>query len=183
MPDQPVPDTAVTRQVSEVEYREVVPPIGRPLTIAYGIVFGLLALSALGLLYVHVLKPAKGSSARTGAVVASTVPARHATTTTLALPTAPQPSAEAAASALVSKWSTGNRAAALTVATPAAVGTLFAAPYTAGLADDRGCSTAFTPIVCTFGPPGGASPNDPIYQILVSQGTGGWYVSSVKIEH
>ena len=183
VPDQPVTDTVVLRQVTEVEHREVVPPLGRPLTIAYGIVLGLLALSALGLLYVQVLRPAKGGSARTDAVTTSTVPARPATTTTLALPTAPQPSADAAASGLVSNWSTGNRAAALTVATPAAVGRLFAVPYTAGLANDRGCSTAFTPIVCTFGPPGGASPNDPIYEIVVSQASGGWYVSSVKIEH
>ena len=171
-------------RVAEVEHREDVPPLGRPLTIAYAIVLGLLALSALGLLYVHVLKPAKGGPAQTAAVTTSTVPARHATTTTaVALPVAPQSSADAAASALVSKWATGDRAAALTVATPAAVATLFAAPYTAGLAIDRGCSTSFTPIVCTFGPPGGASPNDPIYEILAVQAPGGWYVSSVKIEH
>jgi hypothetical protein len=69
------------------------------------------------------------------------------------------------------------------VATPAAVATLFNVPYASGLAIDRGCSTSFSPVVCTFGPPGGASPTDPIYQIMVSQVTGGWYVSSVKIEH
>jgi len=69
------------------------------------------------------------------------------------------------------------------VATQAAVNTLFAVPYANGLAEDRGCSTSFTPIVCTFGPPGGASPNDPIYQIYVSQAPGGWYVSSVKLEN
>jgi hypothetical protein len=38
------------------------------------------------------------------------------------------------------------------------------------------------PIVCTYGPPGGASPTDPIYQVMVSQTDGGWYVSSVKKE-
>jgi hypothetical protein len=37
--------------------------------------------------------------------------------------------------------------------------------------------------VCTYGPPGGASPTDPIYQIKVSQVQGGWYVSSVVIEN
>jgi hypothetical protein len=101
----------------------------------------------------------------------------------VALPAALQPGAEAAATALVSNWSTGNKAAALTVATPAAVTDLFAVPYTSGLAIDRGCSTTFMPIVCTFGPPGGASPNDPIYEIDVTKAAGGWYVSSVKIEN
>ena len=89
--------------------------------------------------------------------------------------------AGSAATALVSSWSTGNRATALTVATPEAVATLFAVPYSSGLAEDRGCSSTFVPIVCTFGPPGGANPNDPIYQIYVSQAAGGWYVSSVKV--
>jgi hypothetical protein len=69
------------------------------------------------------------------------------------------------------------------VATQAAVTTLFSRPYGSGLALDRGCSTSFSPIVCTFGPPGGASPTDPIYQIMVSGVEGGWYVSSVKIEN
>jgi hypothetical protein len=94
-----------------------------------------------------------------------------------------KPGPEAAATALVSSWATQDRAAALTVATPAAVTALFAVPYASGLAEDRGCSTSFTPIVCTFGPPGGASPNDPIYQVYVSQAPGGWYVSSVKLEN
>jgi hypothetical protein len=94
-----------------------------------------------------------------------------------------KPGGEAAATALVSNWATGNRPAALTVATPAAVASLFSVPYTSGLAIDRGCSTSSSPIVCTFGPPGGASPTDPIYEIMVSQVAGGWYVSSVKIEH
>jgi hypothetical protein len=69
------------------------------------------------------------------------------------------------------------------VATSAAVATLFSVPYASGLAIDRGCSTSFSPIVCTFGPPGGASPTNSIYEIMVSQVAGGWYVSSVRIEH
>jgi len=156
-------------------------PLSRPLKIAYGIVFVGLALSALGLVYVH-FRPTGGRHSTHAAAPTTTSSAPRTTTTTVALPTALKPGAEAAATALVSSWATGNRAAALTVATPAAVTTLFAVPYSSGLAIDRGCSTSFIPIVCTFGPPGGASPNDPIYEIDVSQAAGGWYVSSVKIE-
>jgi hypothetical protein len=98
------------------------------------------------------------------------------------LPNAPQANASDAASALVAAWAAGNRTTALSVATPSAVTTLFAAPYVAGLATDRGCTTDFPPLVCTFGPPGGGSTNDPIYEISVSQATNGWYVSSVQID-
>jgi|HubBroStandDraft_4_1064222.scaffolds.fasta_scaffold11266_4 hypothetical protein len=104
------------------------------------------------------------------------------TTTTVALPAAPQPSAEAAASALVSSWATGNRPQALSVATPAAVATLFAAPYTAGLAIDRGCNSNI-PIVCTFGPPGGSAPTDPLYELGATALPNGWYISSVQINN
>jgi hypothetical protein len=156
-------------------------PMSRPLKIAYGVVFGVLVLSLLGLAYVHLRH--SGSSPSRSAQRATTTSLVRRTTTTVVLPTAPKPGAEAAASALISSWSTQNRAAALTVATQAAVNTLFAVPYANGLAEDRGCSTSFTPIVCTFGPPGGASPNDPIYQLYVSQALGGWYVSSVKLEN
>ncbi len=136
----------------------------------------------------------------TGVVVAactlaacSSAPAAHAPTTTTSssttttvppLPSAMQADPDTAASDLVSAWSTGNRAAALTVAVSAAVTTLFAAAYQPGLAISRGCSTAFNPIVCTYGPPGGAPPTDPIYEIRVSQALGGkWYVSSVQINN
>jgi hypothetical protein len=156
-------------------------PLSRSLKIAYGVVFVALALSALGLVYVHLGHT--GSAPSTHAEGTTTTSSAPRTTTTVALPTALQPGAEAAATALVSSCATGNKPAALTVATPAAVTALFAVPYASGLAIDRGCSSSFTPIVCTFGPPGGASPTDPIYEIDVSQASGGWYVSSVKIEN
>jgi hypothetical protein len=175
-----IPKVVVVHPTTNVEPREM-EPLGRPLKIAFGIVFGLLAVSAIGLLIVHLPHAARP---RHVAIATSTTASTHdTTTTTLALPKAPQASADSAANALVSSWSTGNKSGALTVATPAAVATLFATPYTSGLAIDRGCSSSFLPIVCTFGPPGGASPTDPIYQILVSQTSGGWYVSSVKIEN
>jgi hypothetical protein len=178
---------AVDRPQPEIGYDQP-EAMSRPLKIAYAIVLGVLAFSVLGLVYVHLLHHSgDGQSTRAAAPTTTSVHVTttsvHVTTTTAALPTTLSPSAEAAATALVSSWSTNNRSAALTVATPTAVGTLFSAPYASGLAIARGCSTAFSPIVCTFGPPGGASPNDPIYQILVSQTKGGWYVSSVKIEN
>ncbi len=152
-----------------------------PRRIAYGIVLVVLALSALGLILVQLNHRREPGRAQALASTTTTTAAPESTTTTVAIPTALRPDAESAATALVSSWATGNRAAALTVATPAAVATLFAVPYPSGLAEDRGCSTTFQPIVCTFGPPGGANPNDPIYEIDVSQAPGGWYVSAAKV--
>jgi hypothetical protein len=162
-------------------------PMSRSLKIAYAIVLGLLTLSLLGLAYVHL--PRHSGQGRPTGLAASTTTSIHATstsinaTTTTVLPKTLSPSAEAAASALVSSWSANDRSAALTIATPTAVETLFSVPYASGLAIARGCSTSFSPIVCTYGPPGGASPTDAIYQIMVSQVQGGWYVSSVRIEN
>jgi hypothetical protein len=185
LPRAPVPEVAdfadgVSAPVVDRRSQET---LSRPLKIAYGVVFVALALSVLGLAYVH-LRPTGGrpSTHAEGAATTSTSSASR-TTTTIALPTALKSGAEAAATALVSSWSTGNKPAALTVATSAAVATLFSVPYASGLAVNRGCSTSFSPIVCTFGPPGGASPTDSIYQIMVSQVAGGWYVNSVRIEH
>lgn len=110
----------------------------------------------------------------------TTVPA--STTTTVYAPTAPQTSADAAGAALVNFWSEGNRAAAATVAAPPAVTSLFAVPYPgSALTIPRGCGDV--PTVCTYGPNGGADPNDAIYELYVTQvAGGGWYVSSVIVE-
>ena len=155
--------------------------LSRPLKIAYAVVLGLLALSVAGVVLVHVAHRSNPTVTQAASVTTTTTTV--ATTTTTVLPTALSSSAQAAATALVSSWSVNNRTVALTVATPAAVNVLFGVPYTSGQAIARGCSTSFTPIVCTYGPPGGASPSDPIYQIRVSQTSGGWYVSSVKKEN
>jgi hypothetical protein len=98
------------------------------------------------------------------------------------VPGALQASADDAADALVSAWASGDRTTALSVATPQAVATLFAVPYPRGLAIDRGCSSGFVPVTCTFGAPGGGPPTASIFQLSVSQTSGGWYVSSVTIE-
>jgi hypothetical protein len=112
----------------------------------------------------------------------TTTTAAAPTTTAAVVPPAPQPSAEAAADALVSYWSSGNRTTALRVATPQAVATLFAVKYPSGLAINRGCTDAFPPLICTYGAPGGGPVNAPIYQLYETQAPGGWYVSSVQIQ-
>ena len=176
-----VHDSFVDRPTSQAEAPSP-EPLSRALKIGYGIITAALALSALGLAYVHLHHNGGGHSTVAGGTT-TTSSAPHTSSTTVALPTALKPTADAAASALVSSWGTGNRAAALTVATPAAVSTLFAMHYSSGLAEDRGCSTSFSPLVCTFGPPAGATPTDPIYEISVSQAPGGWYVSSITTEN
>ncbi len=124
------------------------------------------------------------------ATTTSDAPAPTTTATTVPVPTtaapvippAPQPSAQDAADALVGYWAEGNRPSALRVATPAAVATLFAVKYPSGLAINRGCTSAFPPIICTYGAPGGGPVNAPIYQLYESQAPGGWYVRSVQIQ-
>jgi hypothetical protein len=137
--------------------------------------------------------PTRPTTAATTATTLLTIPPALTTTappTTVPVPTtaapvippAPQPTAEAAATALVGYWASGNRATALRVATPQAVATLFAVRYPSGLAIDRGCTSAFPPIICTFGAPGGGPTNAPIYQLYESQAPGGWYVGSVQVQ-
>ena len=82
-------------------------PLQRPLKMAYIAVLGVLAVSALGLLLLH-LRLGAPSKTHTSALRTTTTAAVQATTTE-APPDAPQPSADAAAQALVSNWSSGNR--------------------------------------------------------------------------
>jgi hypothetical protein len=112
----------------------------------------------------------------------TTAPPPVPTTAPAVVPLAPQPSAEIAANALVANWASGNRGVALQVATPDAVNTLFAVPYPRGLAINRGCTSAFPPLVCTYGPPAGGPVNAAIYQLYATQAPAGWYVSKVVIE-
>jgi hypothetical protein len=99
--------------------------------------------------------------------------------TTVFRPSAPQPSQDQAASRLVAAWKAGDRAAALTDATPTAVDAVFAQPFPAGGVQARGCSNAV------------AGPSSCIYRILatgalldlsVTSGPGGWYVSGTRFE-
>lgn len=101
--------------------------------------------------------------------------------TTVWVATALQPSPDAASGDLISDWAAADKAGALTVATPAAVAALFAAPYPGGAAAiPRGCSDNYG-IVCTYGPPGGGNPNDALFQLTMVHAAAGWYVYSVAV--
>jgi hypothetical protein len=121
------------------------------------------------------------SSTTRSSIPRTTTTTAGTTTTTVYTASAPQTSPDAAGNLLINDWAQGNRAAAASVATPAAVSALFAAAYPgSGLAIDRGCGD--TPVVCSFGPPGGADPSDALYQLTMAQTPAGWYVSSVMVE-
>jgi hypothetical protein len=123
-------------------------------------------------------KPTTGAPT-TGAIapVATTAPA----VPTTVLPSARSSSPAAASAALIDDWEQARRSAAGTVATKKAVTTLFRTPYAGQILNNRGCSTSFR-IVCTWGPYGGASPTDAVYEITVSASGSSWYVSSVVVE-
>ncbi len=129
------------------------------------------------------------SSAPTTTVPPTTLPAvttttRPPTTTTVAIPEEPEAAGADAAATLVDAWAEDDRQQALAVATPEAVATLFAVAYPNGLANSRGCSDPpVPPVVCSYGPPGGSAPTDPLYEIYVSRTAKGWYVSSVEIDN
>jgi hypothetical protein len=77
-------------------------------------------------------------------------------------------------------WESGDRAGAARVATSGAVATLFATAYAGQPLNSRGCSVAFPPLVCSYGPYAGGSGD--LYEVYVSQAPSAWYVSSVDIE-
>jgi hypothetical protein len=160
--------------------------VSKPAKVVYVVVVTAMAVSALALAVVHLTAhstPTRRLASTTATSASATTPSSEAPTTTIPPPAALKPTAPVAASDFISSWAAGNQSAALSVATAPAVATLFAGHYTPGLVIDRGCSVAFAPIVCTYGPPGGAAPTDPIYEIYVSQAPGGWYVSSAKINN
>ena len=162
------------------------PLLSRTARVAYALVLAAMAASAVALLVSH-LGGTKGDPTAAGSTTtttkSTTTTTTGASTTTVPVPSAPQPTAAVAAAALIASWAAGNHAEALTVGTASAVSTLFAGHYTSGLVIDRGCSDAFSPIVCDYGPPGGAAPTDPIYEIDVVHATNGWYVTSVTINN
>jgi hypothetical protein len=155
------------------------PLLSRTARVAYVLVLIAMAVSAVALLVTHL----GGDKGHPAAVASTSTTTKSTTTTTATVPSAPKPSAALAAADLISSWAEGNQAAALSVGTASAVSALFASHYASGLVIDRGCSDAFPPIVCTYGPPGGAAPTDPIYEIDVVQAPAGWYVTSVTINN
>jgi hypothetical protein len=164
------------------------PPMPRVLKISYIVVLAAMAVSGVALLAVHLSghhtpnRTAATATTSTGSTTSSS--STEASTTSPPLPSALKPTAAVAASSLISSWAAGSQSEAQSVATATAVTTLFSGHYSSALVIDRGCSVQISPtipVVCTYGPPGGADPNDPIYQLDVSQAPGGWYVSSAKI--
>jgi hypothetical protein len=156
----------------------------RQAVLSLAVVAALVVAVGIVLTVLSIRSDVVGHAPPTGSPLTSTVSSEgHATTAPASLPASPQPTAPSAAADLVNAWAADNRAAALAVATPNSVATLFAARYVPGLAIARGCSTAFPPLVCTYGPPGGASPTDAIYEIRVSQAGTGWFVSSVVVDN
>jgi hypothetical protein len=153
-------------------------PRSRPPTrpaIGVGMVCALLLLGGCG------GRPASAPVRSPDTTLSTPTSTRTSPPTTTWVATSPQRTAEAAADALVAAWAEGNRAAAAAVASPQAVAALFAAPFPgASLTIPRGCSSTFTPVVCTFGPAGGSASSDPIRQLSVSPATAGWFVSSVS---
>jgi hypothetical protein len=147
-----------------------------------------LALTALvglagvaGLAGCQAAKPA-GAPATVPPVV-TTLPVATTTSTTppttVFNPGAPQPSQDLAGSHLIAAWKAGDRAAALTDATPAAVDAVFAQAYPAGGLQARGCAT---PV---------AGPANCIYRVLANgtalslsaeNGPGGWFVAAARFE-
>jgi hypothetical protein len=125
-----------------------------------------------------------GSQTAAPTTVPTTVAAATTTTstvppTTVYHPSAPQPSQDQAAARLVAAWKAGDRVAALTDATPAAVDAVFAQPFPAGGVQARGCSEAV------------AGPSSCIYRIFATGGlldlsevavSGGWLVSDARFE-
>lgn len=110
---------------------------------------------------------------------ASTTTAAPATTTTT-IPPRPQPSAAEASNVFMEGWIYGHRSESESVATPAAVATLYAKPYGGQPLNDRGCRDSFPPVVCTWGPY--ALGHGAIYQVQVTRTASGWYVSGLTIE-
>lgn len=124
-----------------------------------------------------------GTSVPTSATTVTPGPASSAadTSTTTPLPPDPSSSILGATTTLIQDWKSGDRSKADNVATPSAVTSLFASPYSGQTVILRGCSQ-IPPIVCSYGPYGGSSPNLSLYQLTVTSDPGGWYVSAVTVE-
>ncbi len=95
------------------------------------------------------------------------------------VPSSPASSADDAAAALTSAWSSGDRARASQVATPQAVGTLFALPYPRDNLQFRSCSNG-SPSTCTYRNTGSSAGE--IYDLIVMHVANGWYVMAVQHE-
>jgi hypothetical protein len=111
------------------------------------------------------------TAARATAAPATTTVAPATTTEALV----PQRTPDIAARSLFDAWSKGDRAAALHVATPAAVAALFARPVASY--SDRGCQDPISDrALCAFGV------GDGLAQVGTVSLAGGWVVETVTLE-
>jgi hypothetical protein len=121
--------------------------------------------------------PTSAGGAPTASAPTTTVPATT-TTTTAYKPQATRPTPDDAAYQLIAAWGDGSRAQAARIASPAAVGSLFAIPYPGSALQFRGCSSGFSPASCIY-----RNVNDnSIIDVYATRVAGGWYVSSVVVE-
>jgi hypothetical protein len=112
-------------------------------------------------------------------VAASTTTTSTLPPTTVYQPSAPQPSQDDAGTHLVDAWMAGDRAAALTDATPAAVAALFAQPFPSGGIQARGCSSAVAgPSSCVYR----IYDNGNLVDLSAMMVTGGWMISAARFE-
>lgn len=110
----------------------------------------------------------------TVATVGATTSSSSNPTTTVYHPSAPQASLDQAGGHLVAAWRAGDRASALSDATPAAVDVVFAQPFPAGDVQARGCANAVAgPSSCTYR----ILANGNVLDLSVETVTGGWVVS------
>lgn len=100
-------------------------PMSHALKVAYGVVCGVLALSALGVLFVRLHHSDGAHPTRASAPTTTTTSMPAKDPNTVVLPSRLSPSAEVAADDLVTSWSMNNRLGALAVATPSAATTIF----------------------------------------------------------
>ncbi len=117
-----------------------------------------------------------GSNPPTTVPVATT--ASTAPPVTVYRASAPQSSQDLAGAHLVAAWKAGDRAVALTDATPAAVDAVFAQRYPAGGLQPRGCSVPVAgPAHCIY-----RLPNGTAVALTAENGPGGWFVSMARFE-
>lgn len=117
------------------------------------------------------------TSAAATTITAPPTSAAPAPTTTIYSATAPQASPDLAGSHLLAAWRTGDRAAALTAATPAAVDTVFAKPYPAGGVQPRSCAQAVAgPSACVY------RVNSGLLSLDAVAAGGGWIIQAATFE-
>jgi hypothetical protein len=119
------------------------------------------------------------TTAATTSTTAPTTTVPATTSTTAYKPATTEPTPDDAAYQLVTAWGDGNRAQAARIASPAAVGSLFAIPYPGAYLQFRGCSSGFSPASCIYRNVNANS----IIDVYATRVAGGWYISSVTLEN